>query len=176
MPAGKNGRGFVMNQRKDKYWTPKWAIENIIPIIPKDVKVIWECACGDKWISKVLEENGYKVISTDIDTGLDFLTNEIKEDYDLILTNPPFSLKSNFLSRCYELNKPFLLLCPITILESKKRLKLYKENGVSFFMPPNRVNFISSYEEDKDKKSSAPFFSIWVGKLPNYKSFTFNLL
>lgn len=174
--AGKIGRAFKMDQKKNLYWTPDWAVENLLPVIPKDVKVIFECACGNKNISKVLEKHGYKVISTDITTGFDFLTDDMDKEYDMILTNPPFNLKTQFLKRCYELEKPFLLLCPITVLESNKRLKMYKENGVTFFMPPKRVNFISSYEEHKGKKSSAPFFSVWVGLIPNYKPYEFIFL
>lgn len=41
---------------------------------------IWECACGEGHIAKVLESNGYSVISTDLidrgygEGGIDFLT------------------------------------------------------------------------------------------------------
>lgn len=41
---------------------------------------IWECACGEGHIAKVLESNGYHVISTDLidrgygTGGIDFLT------------------------------------------------------------------------------------------------------
>jgi len=165
-----NGRGTIMNQRKDRYFTPDWAVESIINQIPKDVKTIWECACGEKNISKVLEKHGYNVISTDIVDGFDFLTDKMDKDFDMILTNPPFSLKTEFLEKCYEYEKPFLLLLPITILESNKRMMMYKQYGVQFFMLPKRVNFISSYEEDKNKKSSAPFFSIWIGLINDNKN------
>ena len=38
--------------------------------------------------------------------------------FDCIITNPPFSLKQEFLQRCYELGKPFALLLPLTTFES----------------------------------------------------------
>ena len=55
---------------------------------------IWECACGDGAISKILIDEGYDVYSSDLidrnygDVGLDFL--ESNKKYDNIITNPPF--------------------------------------------------------------------------------------
>ena len=55
---------------------------------------IWECACGDGAISKILIDEGYDVYSSDLidrnygDVGLDFLEGNKK--YDKIITNPPF--------------------------------------------------------------------------------------
>ena len=60
---------------------------------------IWECACGEGHISKVLEQNGYEVLSTDLidrgygTGGVDFLTSDCIFDGDII-TNVSVAFKS----------------------------------------------------------------------------------
>lgn len=53
-------------QIRDTFQTPNYATDLIIPYIPKDVNMIWECAAGKKKISNKLESNGYSVLSTDL--------------------------------------------------------------------------------------------------------------
>ncbi|MEM3859736.1 MAG: hypothetical protein QW478_10090, partial [Candidatus Micrarchaeaceae archaeon] len=62
-------------------------------------------------------------------------------NFDAIVTNPPFSLKQEFLIRCYELQKPFALLLPLTTFETKKRQDLFKKYGVEVIFFPKRINF-----------------------------------
>ena len=64
-------------------------------ILPNNM---WENACGDGAISKVLKDNGYTVFSTDVvdrgygeESGLDFLINKKYDNkFDCIITNPPY--------------------------------------------------------------------------------------
>ena len=58
--------------------------------------------------------------------------------FDVIVTNPAFSLKDEFLARCYELKKPFALLLPLTVFNSVKRQRLFHENGVEILFMPRR--------------------------------------
>jgi len=60
-------------------------------------------------------------------SGNDFLVDEPAFAYDCIITNPPYSIKDRFLTRCYELKKPFALLMPLTALEGKYRQQLYPQ-------------------------------------------------
>ena len=71
------------NQEKDDFYpTPPQAVLPLLPhleLIGNTQYDVWECACGDGAISKVLEENGLNVRSTDLidrgygDYGIDFL-------------------------------------------------------------------------------------------------------
>lgn len=62
---------------------------------------IWECACGEGDMSRVLEAEGYQVISTDlVDRGfgesrIDFLM-EWEARAPNIITNPPFKNAKDF--------------------------------------------------------------------------------
>ena len=153
-------------KKQDIYYTPEWAVESILKYIPKD-KVIWEPCCGKLNMTNVLKENGYTVISTDIemDKKYDFLTYEPEENYDYIITNPPYTIKTEIIKRCYELKKPFMLLLPLPTMESQVRINLFKEYGITYFQFTRRVNYYSTY---KNKYSSSPFYSLWLGwKIPN---------
>ena len=57
---------------------------------------IWECACGEGHLSKVFENDGHTVKSTDLmdrgfgETGIDFLSIDNLEWNGDIITNPPY--------------------------------------------------------------------------------------
>ena len=137
---------YVKNTKNDEYYTPREAVYPLLKYLDK-TKIYWECTdFGDSNITKVLIENGYKVIATRKDK-FDFLKDYPLFDFDAIITNPPYSLKDKFLKRCYELSKPFALLLPITALEGKERGKLYKENGLELIVLDKRINFM------KEKKN-----------------------
>lgn len=137
---------YIKNKKNDELYTPKEAIEPILKYLDKD-KTYWECTdFGDSNIRKVLVENGYKVIATRKDE-FDFLKDDPLFKFDAIITNPPYSIKDKFIKRCYQLNKPFLLLLPITALEGKERNELYKTYGLELIILNKRINFM------KDKKN-----------------------
>ena len=81
-------------EQNDYYATPPKAVEQLLELETFQNK-IWECACGEGYISKVLKNFGHNVKSTDlIDRGYgdshDFLQTNSSYDGDII-TNPPFS-------------------------------------------------------------------------------------
>src|SRR6516165_6846352 len=89
----------------DDYQTPPEALLPLLPYLRRDW-TIWECACGKGYLVNALRQTGFRVIATDKKDGRDFLTWQ-PEDWDCNVTNPPFSLKTEFLARAYELGKPF---------------------------------------------------------------------
>jgi hypothetical protein len=147
---------------EDFFETPKEAILPILKYIPKDIKIIWEPTYGKGAISNILENCGYKVIKTDLypktdDTQkMDFLLEEIDEPYEFILLNPPFCLKTKFLERLIDLKKPFMFICPITILETATRSKIFYENKLSIINLSRRINYIGK------KGAKCWFHSVWI--------------
>lgn len=87
-------------QRDDFYSTPRSAIEQFLQKEPFHGGV-WEPACGDGAISRVLVERHHDVYSTDLidrgygQGGIDFLM-EYKCLRRNIVTNPPFKLATEF--------------------------------------------------------------------------------
>lgn len=102
----------------------------------------------------MLRNNGYKVVTTSIHNGYDFLTCEVPEGVNCIITNPPFSLKNQFLQRCYDLKLPFALLLPIQALDTKQRFDMFSKHGLDLLLFDKRVNYIGS-------NGSPPFTSAW---------------
>ena len=96
---------------------------------------IWEPACGENHMVNVMRDRGYDVIGTDINMGVDFLSAEIPEDVDWIITNPPFSLADSFVCKCVEHKKPFALLLKSQYWHAKKRLQLFREHPPAYVLP-----------------------------------------
>src|SRR5271167_4852019 len=77
----------------DFFPTPPWATYALIDN-EKFSGDIWESACGDGAMSRVLDKTERPVFSSDLhnrgfgDTGIDFLT--VKRRADNIVTNPPY--------------------------------------------------------------------------------------
>ena len=67
--------------------------------------VVWECACGEGHLSRVLEAHGHEVVSTDLvyrgygrQEAVDFLKAEGGFDGDII-TNPPYKYALEFVRK-----------------------------------------------------------------------------
>jgi hypothetical protein len=127
-----------MNGRSDEFGTPKEAITPLLPYLDKNWG-IWECAWGGGSLAKHLKKEGFNVIG---DRSINFLKSTF-DDFDCLVTNPPYSIKDKFLQRAFEIGKPFAFLLPLTALEGKKRGKLYKKYGIQLIIPNKRINFIT---------------------------------
>ena len=140
----------------DDFQTPPEALEPLIPYLNKDW-TIWECANGTGNLSTALIKKGFEVVATDIKVcDFDFLTQKPVQ-WDCIITNPPFSLKQEFLERCYQLGTPFALLLPLTTFETPKRQALFKKYGVQVIFFDKRINF----ETPSGKGSGSWFATAW---------------
>ena len=130
--AGFHTKTFI---KHDDYMSPKYAWENIIDFIPKD-KVIWECFYGDGNSGKYLEELGLNVIHEEVD----FFKNNFGE---ILISNPPFSFKKEVFTRLRELDKPFIMICPSSMLNTQYIRKLFSnsEFPLQIIIPRKRINF-----------------------------------
>ena len=146
---------------RDDYQTPPYALKPLLPYIPKDW-VVWECAAGKGYLSAAFIRLGYRVISSDIITGQDFLTWEPEEHWDIIVTNPPYKYKQQFLERCYELGKPFALLVPLTTFETPKRQTFMKKHGVQVIFFDKRINFMTPSGGGKGAWFATAWFTNWM--------------
>lgn len=129
------------DKASDECLTPIYAVKPLLEFLPKE-KIIW-CPFDMPYHAfvKVFEENGYKVEYSHIknDKHQDFFEYEPKK-YDVIISNPPFSLKDKVLQRCYALNKPFALLLPVNSLQGQNRFKLFEKN-LELLIFDKRIDF-----------------------------------
>lgn len=146
----------------DNFQTEPSALDCLIPYL-KGGSTVWEPACGNGNLVKKLQQEGFYVFPTDIKSGTDFLTyNSPGEDY--IITNPPFSLKEEFLGRCYQIGKPFALLMPITTFDSVQRRKMMAQYGCEIIFPEKRINFETPNHERNvaaGKRTNSWFYTAW---------------
>ena len=154
----------------DEVYTPEYAVEPIIKHISVffDNNATIRCPFDEKDSNFVilLKKAGYNVISSHIKNGQDFFTYEPEEDYDVIISNPPFSLKDKILKRLDELNKPYAMLLPLPTLQGQKRFEYLKGSQVLIF--DKRINFYTDIEH-KNMAKGVAFASIYICKdfLPN---------
>ena len=117
-------------QKDDFYPTPPKATRALLAVETFSGP-IWECACGDGAISKVLEEAGHTVISSDlVDRGygqprIDFLM-EYQARSPNIITNPPFKFAREFVDKALSLTTgKVAILARLAWLEGKARRELF---------------------------------------------------
>lgn len=148
------------DKASDEVFTPRYAVTPIVKYIKKN-SVIW-CPFDeeDSEYVKVLRENGFKVIATHIINGQNFFEYE-PEVYDVIISNPPFSIKDDILKRLDELKKPYAMLLPLPTLQGQKRFKYLKDTEALIF--DKRVNFFKD-KTTKEIMKGISFASIYICK------------
>ena len=137
-------------ETNDYYATEPKAIELLLEL-EQFSPYIWECACGEGHLSKVLEEHGYNVLSTDlIDRGygtgyVDFLEvtrEDIKADVPRdIITNPPYKYAKEFVEHALDISMDgtkVAMFLKVQFLEGKARKKLFEKH------PPKTIYVASS--------------------------------
>ena len=154
-----NNVGYLKaSKNNDECYTPHYAVHPLIKYIPSN-KTIW-CPFDESWSAFVNELflNGNKVISSHLNEGLDFFNYE-PYYYDIIISNPPFSIKDAVLKRLYELNKPFAILLPMNSLQGVNRYQYFK-NGIQLLAFDQRIGFHNSIDNISPFEGS-PFASAY---------------
>lgn len=134
-------------EQHDYYATHPEAVEWLIKLEEFNRQEgVWECACGEGHISKVLEQEGYPVHSTDLVDrgfgveGVDFLSYTEAWSGDIV-TNPPYKYAQSFVEKALSLvdeGSKVALFLKLQFLEGKARKKMFAK------YPPVRVWVSSS--------------------------------
>jgi len=153
--AGFHTKTFL---KYDDYMTPNNAWDNIIEYIPKDKK-IWECFYGDGRSGKYMKSIGLNVIHEPID----FFKNNLG---DIIISNPPFTLKKEVFTRLKLLDKPFIMICPSSMINTKYFRELFKETEIQILIPRKRIQFIKDGLEKEGRCNFDCFYYCYKINLP----------
>ena len=175
--------GAGINRKEDReendfYATDPKALEVLLDKLKEDGiwlnGNIWECACGDGALSRVLEQRGYSVFNTDLvdrdyenlHLAKSFFEFENECDGD-ILTNPPYKLSCEFINHGLNLVKDgryVIMFLPIQFLESQKRYdNLFKNNPPKYiYVFVKRVDTAMNGEFDKYKKCGPTRCYTWM--------------
>lgn len=131
-------RAASKTAKYDSCQTPPYAVEPLLPFL-KPQWTIWEPACGEGLLQRALEAAGRRVVGTDYLTGHDFFDHI--EESDVVVTNPPYSIKYDWLERCYQLCRPFALLVPVETIGAASAQRLMAAYGAEILLLNRRVNF-----------------------------------
>jgi len=124
---------------RDRCQTPPYALDPLIPFLLHDAR-IWESCEGEGYIKKELSQRGYDVIGSDLLHGQDYFKYQ-PDTWSLQVTNPPYSIKYDWLARAYQLGKPFALLMPIDVLGSARAQRMFKNKGIEIILLDKRIGF-----------------------------------
>jgi hypothetical protein len=146
----------------DEYYTPKYAIEPILKYLKQNSTIWCPFDTEESNYVKLLKENGYNVIHSHIQDGIDFFEKLPNINFDYIISNPPYSKKGEVFQRLFEIGKPFAMLVGVVgIFESKGRFQMFKDNDFEIMYLDKRVSYFKDY---KDQKTSLnpPFSSVYI--------------
>ena len=92
----------------------------------------------------MLKAEGFDVTSSHIDTGTDFFEIDNLQDYDAVVSNPPFSKRQKILEKLFEAGVPFAMIMNLNgLFDSKARWRLFKDNDFEILVPCGRMHFFN---------------------------------
>lgn len=190
--ATKPQTNYTPGSSKDDLLTPAYGLEPLLPYLPKGAR-LWESAVGPGLLRAGLEHFGYAVTATGYLNSVQGQPEWLSEDqnrftltppeYDIEVTNPPFSLKFDWMNQALQDGKPWALLVqddtPATGAFLEMVQGLSPQPGFIWFAPriafktPNKKLIPGegwSWIEDDPKskkfgkmvRSSAQFGTLWI--------------
>ena len=141
----------------DKYYTPNSVWNQILPYIPKNT-IIYEPFYGNGKSGDYIKSQGYTVIHNNENCYEEYH----KYQFDLILSNPPFSTKKQVFNWLFSVGKPFIMLVPVaTITTSYVRNHLEE---LKIIIPTKRIHFYKQIDENGNEKllKRTSFDTCWI--------------
>lgn len=142
-PAFLTGDSTEQREPTDYYKTPEHATRPLIAREKFD-GIVWECACGDGAIARLLPG---EVIATDLynrgygESGVDFLATVKQVNH--VVTNPPYSLAQKFVEhalRCA--SGKVAMLLKLNFLEGQRRKPFFEATPLrTVYVFSNRISF-----------------------------------
>lgn len=146
MMAG--GNPDLGRHEDDFYPTPEDACRSALPLMIDFPDLIWEPACGDGALSRVLRAGGYSVVESDVNPRVEGATRQSFFDFKVaparaLVTNPPFELADQFIAHARTLGiEHMLLFLKATFYHAKKRRRQFAEFRPAAIYPLTwRVDF-----------------------------------
>lgn len=122
----------IFRDKSDEYNTPLHAWKDIKQYIPKD-KIIWEPFYSNGASGTHLKKLGFTVIHKNVD----FFQNNLGQ---IVVSNPPYSKTKEVLTRLKFLDKPFILILPVSKITTQYFRGIFK-NDIQIIIPKKRIHF-----------------------------------
>lgn len=142
----------------DVYETPTWAVEALLKVIPIDyTKTYLEPCRGSGRIYNFLPLGS---AWGEIRQGVDYLNTEYNH-VDMVVTNPPYSLAQEFVTKALGEADVVIMLLRIGFLESMKRWEWWQENPISSLLVLSQR---PSFTDDGKTDGSGYAWFVWDKK------------
>ena len=155
-----NSKELMFSQGKnDECYTPDYGVEPILEFIPEN-KIVW-CPFDKKeseFVKQISKNN--PVVHSHIDNGKDFFDFEPTE-WDIMISNPPFTNKRKYFERALSFNKPFALIMTNTWLNDSAPVQLFHDKELQLLMFDMRMQFISPDNRDNSKITFSSSYYCW---------------
>lgn len=180
------GAGKDKRRELDFYPTPANVTVALIEFLLEKyalipIKGVWEPACGDGAMSKVIESYEFlSVFSSDLrytsygTGGVDYLKTAIPDGIQAVITNPPFNLSAEFIKKATSEAKLVCMLLKSQYWHARNRYELFKENPPAYVLPLTwRPDFLEHEKKPGEKKGAPTMevaWSVWIegDKLTKY--------
>ena len=145
-----NYKGNAIEFKDDDYETPYNVLSDLCPYI-QDYNIIYDpFYCNGAVITE------WNKLDKECINTKDDAFNREHPNFEVLVSNIPFSMKEKCMKLAFELGKPFALLMPIDSLGSKWIKKYF--NDLQFIIPSGRYNFLKKGEKTK----GCWFDTMWV--------------
>ena len=144
-----SGKLMYSSGNNDECYTPDYAVKPILKYIPEG-SIVW-CPFDteeSEFVKQISKQNDVEY--SHISTGHDFFDYE-PDEWDMIVSNPPFTNKRKYFERALSFNKPFALIMTNTWLNDSAPKQLFKDKDLQLLMFDKRMKFISPDGRDNDK-------------------------
>lgn len=142
--------------KNDECFTPDYGVTPILKYIPKDA-IVW-CpfdTSASEFVKQISQQN--TVVFSHIDTGQDFFTYE-PQQWDVLISNPPFTNKRKYFERALSFNKPFALLMTNTWLNDAAPKQLFIDKDLQLLMFDKRMHFENNGVVNKKTTFSSSYY------------------
>lgn len=162
-----------VRQSHDYYATEPKAVELLLEQ-EQFQNTIWECACGEGHLSKVLQKNGFNVISTDLiyrgfgeHKSFDFLKDTLENFEGDIITNPPYKYALEFIKQALNTvqdGRKVAMFLKLQFLESQSRKQFFIHNPPkTVYVSSSRLVCAKNGEFEKYKSRAVAYaWYLWV--------------
>lgn len=139
----------------DVYETPAWAVEALLKVIPIDSNLKYMEPCRGS--GRIYNHLPLGSAWGEIRQGVDYLQTQYNH-VDVIITNPPYSLAQEFVTKALGEADVVIMLLRLGFLESMKRWEWWQDNPLSSLMVLSKR---PSFTDDGKTDGSGYAWFVW---------------
>ena len=157
----------IAASKNDEFYTPEYAIKPLLKYLKPKSNIWCPFDTGDSNFCKTFTYEKHSVFYTHIQQGEDFFDKEVQnlsfpKHCDYIISNPPYSLKTEVLQELFKIGKPFAMLVGVAgLFESQRRFEMFRDNDFEIMYLNRRVSYFKSYKDEKPSLNP-PFSSVYI--------------